>query len=198
MKCCCSVLGKLEISVTNFIIAMWAIIFVCCYFTDVYPLLQGCGVERIDGDWYRLCSGWVLHYDAVHVGCNAVAFYFAGTYLEKIMRKKYFLIYAIVVACLSEGILSVIVYPQAEDMIGGSLLVFGCIGTIVVLQNCSNVFEKIQLNTCRGNWLLGYAVLGNILVLPMSGVATVISHLVSAMVGMIIGIIFVCGKKRKQ
>lgn len=176
------------------VIFVWAAIFALCQFAPLFSLLEGCGITLINGQWYRLFSGWLLHRNLLHLAVNVIALYHSGSYLERILGSKKFLCFAIGSALLSECALSCIVFPDGINIMGGSILVFTCLGMILVLLNCG--YPKIRLHTGRGDWLLGYAILGNLPLIPMVQIGTVITHLLSCCIGIVLGFLYV--KLQKQ
>ena len=144
------------------IILLWTIMFILCIFTPLYNFLAGVGIHVIQGEWYRLFSGWLLHLNLLHLAANIIGLYYIGMYLEKVLGSKAFILIGIVAAFLSEMILSISVYSSGSGMIGGSILTFAYIGIILSIFLIPNQYEKIQLNTRSGNGVILYDIIGNI------------------------------------
>jgi len=172
------------------IILLWIVVFIACYLTPLYGLLEGFGIESIDGEWYRLFSGWVLHYNLFHLLVNVLGYYYAASYLEECIGSTQVFVFSLVIACVSEAAVSCLIYRQGGDMIGGSILVFGCLGMILAIHLFFDSYRKIRLKSRRGEWLIGYAVLGNCPLIPMVEVGTIVLHTVSAGLGFVVGFVW--------
>ena len=78
-------------------------------------------------------------------------------------------------------------------IIGGSPVVFALIGFILISQFMRKSLPRFQLGTWYGNWIVGYAVLGN---LPFfsGNASTLIIHLMALAVGAAFGALALKGK----
>ena len=151
---------------------------------DISGLLCNEGMNIINREYYRFFTDLLLHVNWIHLLVNVISVYFVVMYLDDKIKPESLILFSIIVAVVSSIVFSMI-YPNAISM-GGSPIIFAFIGLIVSMQLLGKDIEKFQLRTWYGNWTVGYAVLANI-PLFSSNISTLVIHLITLLIGMIIG-----------
>lgn len=167
-------------------IPMWIIVFIVGINTDCVELLSNKGIHLIGNEYYRFFTGLLLHVNLFHLAVNVISVYCIGSFLiGQISAVKTVVFSAIVGVC--ESILFSVVYPDSIS-IGGSPIVFSLIGLMCVLQLLRKDLPRFRMGTWRSNWIVGYAILGNMPVFSGNS-STLICHLLAMTVALILGYI---------
>ena len=86
--------------------------------------------NNLKGEYYRIFSGFFLHYNAVHFLSNMYALYVIGTQLESFIGKtKFFLVF--VASGLTGSLLSMAFLSDNAASIGSSGAIFGLLGSLL-------------------------------------------------------------------
>lgn len=178
-----------KMKITISIIIIWIILFLINKNINIIQPLAGRGFNKIDGQYYRVLTGVLLHNNLIHLMGNCFALYYVGYYLENSIKSGWFLIFGVVACIISEIVFSSI-YRNANNSIGGSTLIFAFIGLIMVLQVLKPEFPRFKINEAYGNFILIYGIVSNIPILSFISGSTIISHSISLGVGTLLGIVF--------
>lgn len=178
-----------KMKITISIIIIWTILFLINKNINIIQLLGGRGLNKIDGQYYRLLTGILLHNNLIHLIGNCFALYYVGYYLENSIKSGWFLIFG-VVACIVSETIYFSIYRNSNNSFGGSTLIFAFIGLILVLQALKPEFPRFKVNETYGNFILIYGIISNIPVLSFISGTTIISHSISLGVGTLLGVVF--------
>ncbi len=170
-------------------IAMWTVFYIADLALGWMPLLSGRGFFVINGEYYRLFTGFLLHGNVIHLAVNAAAMYWFGCYLERNLGSKRFFLFSAVAVLLAQAAYYAL-FPKIDDVFGGSMLTFTYIGLILALRLFKPSFPRLKLGTWRGNWIVIYAIAGNIPIFSFMNLYTVALHAVSLSVGFVVGVLF--------
>lgn len=173
------------------IIAIWTALHIIRQFVDLMTPLSGIGFNAIQGEYYRIFTGWLMHVNIIHLLANISGMLFAGYFLEPQFGSVKFALFAIIAAALEELIYSGLIFRDSQISYGGSSCVFALLGLIIVSQLLRPELPRFRLGTWYGNWLLGYAVLGNLPLLSFFTWGTVATHAISLGVGGILGVLMI-------
>ena len=172
---------------TFILIAIWIILFLINKRVNLLYYLAGIGVDNIGNEYYRFFTGPLLHFNLIHLLANISGIFWVGYFLEQSIGSVKFLIFGLVASTLTE-IIYCFIYRTSENNIGGSIYVFALIGLIIVLQILKPAgYQRFHLGTWYGNWILSYAVLGNVPVLPFMTSGTIVTHLLALLTGGVLG-----------
>lgn len=172
------------------IIFIWILTYIVDCLFGLMPILSGKGFSVIGQEFYRLLSGFLIHKDILHLAFNATAMFWIGRYLEKNMGSRRFLLFTMLTLPTSQ-IIFYTLFPNIDNVFGGSMLTFAYIGLIVALQLTRSDFPKLKFGTWCGNWIIIYAIVGNFPLFSFMNLFTVALHGVSFAVGLLMGI-FLC------
>lgn len=170
------------------IILIWIVLYLVSKVTNITSLLGGKGINLIEGDYYRILTGALLHNRFWPLIFNCLALFFIGYFLERHVGSTKYLLFAFVTCIVSEFIFSNI-YKHAELSIGGSSITFSLIGLIIISQLLIPSFPRFRLGTWYGNWILIYALATNFPLFSFVSISTLIIHGVSLLIGIIFGAI---------
>ncbi len=170
------------------IILIWILFYIGDCLFGWMPILSGNGFSVIGQEYYRLLTGFLLHGNALHLAVNAVTMFWIGRYLEKNMGRKRFLLFGILTLPISQ-ILFYALFPNIDNVFGGSILTFAYIGIIVALRFTRPDFPRLKLGTWCGNWIIIYAIVGNLPLFSFMNLSTVALHGVSFAVGSTMAIV---------
>lgn len=171
---------------TTLLMVVWVVLFAFSNPFALVPRFAGNGFDIIGLEYYRMFTGPLLHFNIIHLIANVIGLYFVGFFVERSIGSLRFLLFGLVAATLSE-VLCAFIMPTSDTRIGGSTWVFAFIGLIVALQLFSPDFPRFRLGTWYGNWILGYAILGNVPFMSFMGVGTVVTHLCALVAGAVLG-----------
>lgn len=170
----------------------WAILWIAAFLivgiADCKGLLCNKGLKIMNGEYYRVFTGLLLHVNWFHLLFNVVSVYFVCEYLEKIAGLSFLklLVFSALVGTVANFIFSAI-YTESTS-VGGSPVVFALIGLICVLQICCRDLPRFQLGTWYGNWTLAAAILGNIPIFS-GNISTLVVHGISFLIAVVLGLI---------
>ena len=170
----------------------WAILWIAAFLivgiADCKGLLCNKGLKIMNGEYYRVFTGLLLHVNWFHLLFNVVSVYFVCEYLEKIAGLSFLklLVFSALVGTVANFIFSAI-YTESTS-VGGSPVVFALIGLICVLQICCRDLPRFQLGTWYGNWTLAVAILGNIPIFS-GNISTLVVHGISFLIAVVLGLI---------
>ena len=130
---------------------------------------------------YRSITYGYLHPAIWHLAVNALALWYTGLYLEKVLSKAVILfVYhaGLVISCVA----FVLIFP-GEYMYGASPAIFCCLGMMTIWlikdRSVSEEYKRI-----RGNrYLLGYMIISNFV-----GLGTFVIHLAGFCTGLLLGL----------
>ena len=165
---------------------LWAGLYLAGLFFPLNDLLCGRGLALLSGEWYRILCAPHLHYGVLHLLVNLLGLYFAGTLLEPRMGSARFAAFSLLAASAASAVYA-LVTPRSTDYMGGSILVFALLGLWLARRLLYRDAPPLRLGSWRGNFLLGYALLGNVPVLPFMDGGTLALHAVSFAVGALLG-----------
>ena len=169
---------------TFIIIAIWIIFYILCSIFGIDSTFYNKGWNSIGNEYYRIFTGMFLHINILHLLANVLALYWIGVFLEeKIGSIKYFL-FSIISGTIS-NLLFTVIYANHQRSLGGSVITFSLIGLIIANQIFDKETERFRLGTWYGNWILAYAILGN---LPFfgGGITRLVIHIIALLVGIIL------------
>lgn len=75
-------------------------------------------------------------------------------------------------------------------MVGGSPMTFALIGFLIVLQMKRRDLPRFQLGTWYGNYIVGYATLGNLPFFSKDG-STLFVHTIGLLIGILSGVFLI-------
>ncbi len=131
---------------------------------------------------YRSITYGYLHPAIWHLAVNALALWYTGLYLEKVLRK------AVILFVYHAGlIISSVAYVltfHGEYMYGASPAIFCCLGmmTTWLIKDYSVLYEYKKIKGFR--YLLGYMIISNFL-----GLGTFVIHLAGFCTGLLLGLV---------
>lgn len=102
---------------------------------SIATLLAFGGIYRplvMQGEWFRLFSGPLLHADVTHLALNCVALFIAGRLLEGLVGRAWFAA-TFVVGAISGALFSLAFNPEMLVSVGASGAVMGLFATLLVL-----------------------------------------------------------------
>lgn len=177
-----------EVKASVCIALIWILFFIADCIWHLLPLLCGKGLAIIGQDYYRLFTGVLLHGNVWHLLVNVTGIYWIGYYLERRLGSCKFLLSSLIALLLGQiAFYAVRRYTPCE--FGGSFLTFACIGILVSLLLFQKNGTKFRLGTWYGNWILIYALAGNVPVFSFMSISTVILHAVCFAVGFLCGLV---------
>ena len=94
------------------------------------------------------------------------------------------------IGCILSEVTFLLIYNKADDSIGGSVFIFVFIGLILILQFLKPEFKRFKLGTWYGIWILIYGIISNIPILPFMNITTIVIHVISFSVGILVGTLF--------
>ncbi len=177
-----------DMVVSYSIIFIWILTYMADYWFSLMLILLGKGFSVIGQEYYRLLTSFLLHGNARHLALNAVAMFWIGRYLEKNMGSKRFLLFGMLTLPISQ-ILFYALIPNIDNVFGGLILTFAYIGIIVALRFIWPDFPRLKLGTWCGNWIIIYAIVGNLPLFSFMNLSTVALHGVSFAVGLIMAVL---------
>ena len=165
-------------------ILLWIIIFLFDRNKWMTQRLCSLGVSIVGKEYYRFFGGLLLHMNLLHIWANVMGMYYVCYFLNGKVSVGKLLIFSIVA-----GTIATIIYatfrPQST-MVGGSPMVFALIGLIIVLQLKHPELPRFRWKSQCGQWIVGYATLGNIPILTDDFSAFFV-HMLGLGVGMVLG-----------
>ena len=173
---------------SGFIIA-FVILYIIDIQIDLSQYLSAKGIDIIGHEYYRFVTGPFLHFNLIHMLANVAALFWVGYFLEVSLGSVNFVLFGVLSSTIAE-IINSFIYRSSQKNIGASVYVFAFLGLIVVTQILKSDFPKFHLRTWYGNWLLFYAIIGNIPVFSFMGDGTLVLHFISFVTGVVIGL---CG-----
>lgn len=153
---------------------------------DLLYYLSAKGIDLVGHEYYRFTTGPLLHFNFVHILANVIAMFWVGYFIEESLGSIHFVVFALLTSTVAE-IINSFVFPSSLNNIGGSVYVFAFLGLIAATQILKSGFPKFHLKTWYGNWLVSYAVIGNIPIFSFMGISTIVIHLISFITGIVIG-----------
>lgn len=171
---------------TFILIAIWIVMFIISVRVDLLYYLAGKGISIIDHEYYRFFTGPLLHFNILHLLVNISGVFWVGYFIEQKVGSAKFLVFGLVVSTIAEIIYSFI-FRTSENNIGGSVCVFAFIGLIITLLLLKPDLYKFRLGTWYGNWILSYAILGNVPILPIITPGTISIHFIALLSGGVLG-----------
>jgi len=84
----------------------------------------------LDGQWYRLITGALLHGGVYHIAMNMISFYNLGSFLEPILKTKRYLI-LLLAGLIGSGGFVVFMSQQNSMTVGFSGVIFSLFGCYV-------------------------------------------------------------------
>lgn len=169
------------------IAALWTALFILDRCVGLMPALAGKGIGDIGGEYYRYATGPLLHFNLLHLLVNAVTVCWVGYYMEARVGSLRFFLFGLAAGTLAE-LLYALIFPHSQDNIGGSVWIFAYIGLIVVSKLFRpDYLPRFRLGTWYGNWIVAYAILGNIPFLSFMDGGTVVTHLIALTTGGVLG-----------
>ena len=96
------------------------------------------------------------------------------------------------IGCILSEVTFLLIYNKADNSIGGSIFIFVFIfiGVILTFQFLKPEFKRFKLGTWYGNWILIYGIISNIPILPFMNITTIVIHVISFIVGILVGTLF--------
>lgn len=167
-------------------IPIWMIVFIIGIKIDCAELLSNKGIHLIGTEYYRFFTGLLLHANLFHLLVNGISLYCVWDFLNGHTGAVRAVIFSAIVG-VCESILFSVVYPDSIS-IGGSPIVYALIGLMCVLQLLRKDLPRFRMGTWRSNWIVGYAILGNMPVFSGNS-STLICHLLAMTVALILGYI---------
>ena len=102
---------------------------------SIATLLAFGGIYRplvMQGEWFRLLSGPLLHADLMHLALNCVALFIAGRLLEGLVGRAW-LAACFVIGAISGALFSLAFNPETLISVGASGAVMGLFATLLIL-----------------------------------------------------------------
>ena len=161
-------------------ISVWCVFFAITRKEEYLSLLCGKGIKLLNGQYYRLFTGLLLHVNVFHLLSNSIALYWVGEFLEKTISIHKLLMISIISGIIEEIIFSYI-FPYRSGY-GGSPVIFGLIGFLTVQQLLGGSVIRWEFGTVYSNWIIGYALLANIPVFSKD-ISALICHSIAFAVG---------------
>lgn len=182
---------------------MWATLLLMGLFALVYALSLLLP-SHSPGAWLGVGAGMpgfsartvllapLMHYGPLHLAVNLVTAWFIGCVLEQRVGHVRLLLFALA-AGAGASLAYAFVTPRSTDYGGGSIVLFALLGYLCVLLLCDPAYRReclpaLRPGTWRGNWLIGYVVLGNVPLLPFMDAGTLALHGVSLCVGLVLAL----------
>lgn len=169
-------------------IILWIVIFLLDMIFELKGILCCKGIGILNTDYYRIFTGLLLHINLFHIVANVIAMYFVCQFLNKKINNSILFVSSIIMGMLANFLFSVI-RPKSY-MVGGSPMIFALIGVIVILQWKRKDLPRFQLGTWYGNWIVGYAILGNIPFFSKD-FSTFLVHILGFVVGLLFGLVMI-------
>lgn len=157
-------------------IGAWIASYILGIKMNCVEMLANRGMNVIENQYYRFFTGLLLHVNLFHLMVNVIAMYWVGTFLNGQISEWKLLIFSIVSGSAGNIIFS-ICYPDSTS-IGGSPVIFAMIGLICALQLLRADMTRFQFGTAYGEWIVGYAILGNIPIFSKN-ISTLVIHMIS-------------------
>lgn len=169
-------------------IIVWSVMFVLGLMTNCRELLCNKGFQLINGEYYRVFTGLLIHINWFHLLANIVAMYYICVFLHQQVNSIKMFVFSVLAGVITYFIFSAIYVTNYS--IGGSPAVFALIALMCVLQLQRKDLPRFRLGTRYGNWILGYAILGN---LPWfsKDASTLIIHSIAFGVAFVLGTLVV-------
>lgn len=178
-----------QIPATFIIIVIWGISFIIGLNVNIINKFANHGFNILENEYYRFVTGLFLHINFLHFLINMITLFLVGSFLEEQVGAIKYLFFSIFIGTISEIIFSWI-YKDSIS-VGGSAIIFALIGLIFVYQLFKSEASKFHLGTWYGNWIVGYALLGNIPIFS-NNISTLIIHLIALIMAFFIG--YICVK----
>lgn len=175
---------------TFILITTWSLLYLTGKKIDLLYYFAGKGIQNIGNEYYRFFTGPLLHFNLLHLIVNISAIFWVGYFLEKGIGSIKFIMFGLAIGTFAEFLYASI-FRTSENNIGGSVYIFAYIGLIIALQIYKKDFAKFQIGTSYGNWILSYAILGNVPFLPLITFGTISIHFIAVFLGSVIGAIFI-------
>lgn len=169
------------------VVAVWTVCFCLDLSLDVSGTLAGQGIHALNGQYYRLFSGLLLHSGFLHLAVNCMAMYWACQVLMPILGSGKLLLFALAAGCGAQAAFLLLLAPDAAYSVGGSPLVFALIGLLIPLRLLRPEASHRVLGSWCGRLLLYYGVLANVPVLPGMDISTLALHLMALALGVAAG-----------
>lgn len=172
--------------VTSYIwIAAWSAVWLTGLRFDCAPYLTSRGIHMINGEYYRLFTGLLVHVNLFHLLVNAAAMYYTGSFLHGQAAEWKLAAFSLIAALIAQLIFSAL-YPNAVSSCGGSPVVFALIGLVFVFQIFRTDVPRLTLGSRHGDWIIIYAILANI-PLFSGNISTLVIHLAAFLPGFAMG-----------
>ena len=171
--------------VTLGFIIIWVVLFLVNTRIDLLYYLAAKGIDIIGHEYYRFITGPFLHFNLIHLLANVVSIFWAGYFIEKSIGSAKFAAFGFLTGTIAE-IINSFIFRTSLNNIGGSVYVFAFLGLIAVTQIFKAGFSKFHFHTRYGNWIVSYAVIGNIPFLRFMGLGTIVIHLLAFITGALI------------
>lgn len=171
---------------------IWIFIWIAIFILDLIIGLKSMfcckGIKIIGTEYYRLFTGLLVHINIFHIFANVVAMYFVCEFIDKKINNYILFVFSILMGAIANGLFS-IMNPQSY-MVGGSPMIFALIGLIVILQWKRKDLPRFRLGTWYGNWIVGYAILGNIPYFSKD-CSTLLIHILGFVTGILFGLLII-------
>lgn len=166
------------------IIGIWILVYIVCAMFGVGSTFYNKGWNYIGNEYYRIITGMFLHLNIIHLLANVFAIYWIGEFLEEKIGSIKYLIFSIISGTIS-NLLFIMIFAKVQSCLGGSVITFSLIGLIIANQIFDKKTERFRLGTWYGNWIVAYALLGNIPFFGV-GITTLVIHIIALLVGFIL------------
>ena len=103
------------------VVAVWTVCFCLDLSLDVSGTLAGQGIHALNGQYYRLFSGLLLHSGFLHLAVNCMAMYWACQVLMPILGSGKLLLFALAAGCGAQAAFLLLLAPDAAYSVGGFL-----------------------------------------------------------------------------
>ena len=142
------------------VVAVWTVCFCLDLSLDVSGTLAGQGIHALNGQYYRLFSGLLLHSGFLHLAVNCMAMYWACQVLMPILGSGKLLLFALAAGCGAGQWLGFVFRPAARLMgirakgAGGVLLIGALGGFAPAAVAASEAVRTGQLTSRQASALL--------------------------------------------
>lgn len=165
-------------------IAAWIVVYLFDLAIGLQEVFCSEGISLIGTEYYRLFTGLLLHINLFHLIGNIGGMYFICQFLDGKIN-NYLLFACSVIMGTGANLLFSLIRPESY-MVGGSPMIFVLIGFIIILQWRRKDLPRFQLKTRCGNWIVGYATLGNLPFFSKDG-STFLIHMLGLAIGLVFG-----------
>lgn len=169
--------------VSLIICLVWIIVWILVVTNkNTLDVLCGKGINQFGNQYYRFFTAGLTHTHILHMLANVCAMFWTGYLYERRIGSVKFLFIGMICAVACQ-VIFLAIYSNVTESFGGSGYTFALCGFGLAMQFLAPDFPKITFGTWSGNWLIVYLIVGNISMLSLMNITTIIFHIIAFALG---------------